>query len=261
MPDEELELTPAATFVEFKAMKALEDGTGGFEGYGAVFGNRDLGGDIMRPGSVKNVAQLKQAGFIAGFHEWDRLPIGYIEEANQDATGLYLKTVYHSHPEAQAARGVALERLAAGKTVGLSIGYQVLPGGSRMIDDSTRELMAVEVIEVSQVNAAMNPLAQMVGAKGSTAQHEQRAQAAVSELHAFVSRLAGYSEARRKEGRVLSTANRNRLQALLDAMSAAKTDIEKLLQESEPDKSMDGHRLYAEFLKISAQLNGVKVNA
>lgn len=252
----------AVTFAEFKAFKEIDpDGAGGFEGYGAVYGNRDLGGDVMRPGSVKNMDALVRDGFIGLNHGWDDLPIGYITEARQDSHGLWISTAYHAHEKAQTARRVAQERLAAGKTVGLSIGYSILPNGARNLPDGSRELNAVEVHEVSQVNAAMNPLAMVDAAKRGRplANQSELAAASLADLADYVARTRSLADLRAKEGRVLSGANRTRLASLLEALNAVKGDIEKLLAETEPDKSLDPTVLMAEFLRIQSQALGVTI--
>lgn len=257
-PDE-----PVSTFVELKSFKAVDiDGDGGFEGYGAVYNNRDLGGDVMRPGSVKNVDALVREGFIGLNHGWDDLPIGMITDARQDTHGLWIQTAYHSHEKAQMARRVAMERLDAGKIVGLSIGYSIQPNGARGLADGSRELLAVDVHEVSQVNAAMNPSAMIDVAKSATSYADQyrRASGSLAELEAFVSRSSSLADVRVKEGRVLSSANRSRLATLLEALTAVRSDIEKLLRDTEPDKSLDATVLLTDYLKLSAQANGLELS-
>ena len=58
-----------------------------------------------------------------------------------------------------------LERLAAGLDLGMSIGYAILPGGSRMAKDGTRELTRLRLLETSLVPLAMNELAVAFAAK------------------------------------------------------------------------------------------------
>jgi len=78
---------------------------------------------------------------MAHSHDWgvDGV-IGYLTKAEEDETGLYVESAFHSTPDAQAVRVKAQERLAAGKQVGLSIGYSIAE--SKWIDakDYEKEL-------------------------------------------------------------------------------------------------------------------------
>ena len=56
--------------MEIKADSESEDGMKGmFSGYGAVFNNRDLGGDIIKPGAFKRCLRMKKAA-----QSYDALP-------------------------------------------------------------------------------------------------------------------------------------------------------------------------------------------
>lgn len=141
--------------VPLASLKAVAEGGGGFEGYASLFDVVDDGKDRVRPGAyAKTLDQFKQNGFIGLSHDWDALPIGYIEEAHEDAKGLYVKVRYHSTPIAQDARKVAQERMDAGKSVALSIGYDVAEGGAER-KDGVRDLNALNLYEISQVNVPM----------------------------------------------------------------------------------------------------------
>lgn len=85
----------------------------------------------------------------------------------------------------------------------------------------------------------------------------EQALAAVSDL---VERSKALATLRAKEGRVLSTANRNRLASLKESLAAALADIEELLASTEPEKSFDPLALFVEYQKINARLNGVAIN-
>lgn len=81
-------------------------------------------GEVIFPGAFEGTRERFLAeGFIAQGHEWDELPIAYPTLLEERGRTLYGEAVYHSHQEAQDARAVAQERLAAGKAVGLSIGF------------------------------------------------------------------------------------------------------------------------------------------
>jgi hypothetical protein len=56
-------------------------------------------------------------------------------------------------------------------------------------------------------------------------------------ISAYVARAKQRASLRSKEGRVLSSANRERLASLLGAMGAAATEVQALLDETDPGKS------------------------
>jgi HK97 family phage prohead protease len=89
--------------------------------------------------------------------------------------------------------------------------------------------------------------------------YAEHAEQALAACKAFMERSQSLANLRAKEGRVLSTANRERLATLLDALSSVAKDIKELLDSTapEPAKSARAQQLYAEYLKIMARLNGV----
>ena len=55
----------------------------------------------------------------------------------------------------------------------------------------------------------------------------------------FVHRSKALAELRIKEGRTLSRANRSRLGSLAESMQSALGDIQKLLEETDPEKEAE----------------------
>jgi phage head maturation protease len=82
------------------------------------------------------------------------------------SVGLWIQTEYHSTEAAQSARTIAQERMARGKSVALSIGYGIEPGGAEFSDDGTRHLLKLKLFEVSQVNVPMLRQAGLTGRQG-----------------------------------------------------------------------------------------------
>jgi hypothetical protein len=147
----------------FELKELSEDGT--FSGYGAVFGNIDLGGDkIIGPKPFKQAELTKDKKVrILYQHDTDK-PIGK-SPFEQEEKGLYL-------PEAQLVMDMPYAMathagMKSGLLDGLSIGYDVLPNGSKWIDqpdDGTqphRELSKLKLWEVSVVTFGMNPKARI----------------------------------------------------------------------------------------------------
>jgi HK97 family phage prohead protease len=150
------------------------EGPGRYGGHVAVFGNVDLGGDLIEPGAtLASLPTLIEKGFLAYGHDYIALPIGMIDQAHEDERGLYIAGPFHSHPAAQAARATAAERLAAGKPMGMSIGYDPEEWTYRAIDGArgpgaageVRVLTRIAVLEGSLVPLPMNPKAGLTDVK------------------------------------------------------------------------------------------------
>jgi HK97 family phage prohead protease len=142
---------------EIKSIGARE-----FEGYGSIFGNRDLGGDIVLQGAfARSLAEHRKAGTLPvmyWMHQPDQVPGVWLEMA-EDKAGLYVRgetvdTVLgrdvHTLLKKQAVRG-------------LSMGYRTIEADWDA--DGNRLLKQVELHEVSVVSRAMNPLAKVEAVK------------------------------------------------------------------------------------------------
>ncbi|HEY3413295.1 MAG TPA: HK97 family phage prohead protease [Armatimonadota bacterium] len=155
---------PTLEYKEFEIeLKALNADNGGFSGYASTFGNVDRVGDIMLTGAfAATLAAFLTDGSICWNHEQED-QIGYILEAHEDEVGLWIETAYHSTDEAQEKRTIVNERLAAGKTVKLSVGYVV--EDCTYNADGNRLLKQVALYEVSIVTIPANNEAGIVDAK------------------------------------------------------------------------------------------------
>ena len=132
------------------------------DGHGAVFGNLDLGGDIVLPGAfAASLATHKAAGSMPAMfwmHQWDKVP-GKWDEITEDDTGLSVRGTL-----AETPLGDEIRTLTQMKAVrGLSIGYQALEVDYTA--DGDRLLKVLDLGEVSIVSLAMNPLALIEGVK------------------------------------------------------------------------------------------------
>ena len=114
----------------------LPEGGDRFAGYAAVFDRADRSGDVIRRGAFGAV------GSVPLYWQHDpRRVAGVIEAIGEDAKGLRV---------IGRARGVVTG-------MGLSFGYRVRrsAGGAR------RELLGLELVEVSLVRTPMQPLARV----------------------------------------------------------------------------------------------------
>jgi uncharacterized protein len=139
--------------LEVKTLKDRE-----LEGFGAVFRNRDLGGDIIIPGAFSKTLSEKSLRPMLWMHKPDQV-IGRWDVMREDRDGLFVKGVL-----ANTDLGNEVHTLLKMEAVrGLSIGYQTKDYSY----DKTgaRLLKEVELYECSVVSMPMNPLAQVAHVK------------------------------------------------------------------------------------------------
>lgn len=131
-----------------------------FAGYAALFGRADSGGDVILPGAFRHSLAVRRATGQALPLLWQHRPhqvLGWVERCAEDARGL--KVIAHlAEPE-----GARAALLRAREVTGLSFGYRAravrptaLPGGG-----TGRELMEVDIFEVSLVTDPMQPFARV----------------------------------------------------------------------------------------------------
>lgn len=141
-------------------VKSLNDRE--FEGYGSIFGNVDLGGDIVVPGAFKrSLKQHSSSGSLPAMfwmHDPTRV-CGKWVDMSEDRNGLRVKGVLADTPLGNEIR--TLLQMDAVK--GLSIGYRTLD--QDYDKDGNRLIKEAELWEVSVVSLPMNPLAQVTHAK------------------------------------------------------------------------------------------------
>src|SRR5690554_142482 len=85
-------------------VKALDEETMTFEGYGSIFGNVDAYNDVVEKGAfAKTLQEQKGRIKILWQHKTDE-PIGIVKEAKEDEVGLWIKAELVSGvPEAEKA--------------------------------------------------------------------------------------------------------------------------------------------------------------
>ncbi|MEI6798423.1 MAG: phage major capsid protein [Pseudomonadota bacterium] len=146
--------------IEVKATWTV-DAAGAIEGFASIFDTVDRGGDIVRPGAFKGVSPPLPM-------LWDHNPaepIGVWEVVQETAQGLLVKGRLLIADLAKAAEVRAL--ILAQAVTGLSIGYiatKTMPrkGGGR-------DLVAVDLFEVSVVAVPMHPDTRITQAKANEA--------------------------------------------------------------------------------------------
>jgi uncharacterized protein len=138
---------------------------GTFEGYGSVFGNKDLGNDVIATGAfTKSLRKRKPQNVKLLYQHKSDMPIGVFDSIKEDEHGLVVKGRLALKTQAGAE---AYELLKMGALDGLSIGFKVNPkevsydkrGNKRIIKE-------VDLMEVSLVTFPMNPQATVRSVKG-----------------------------------------------------------------------------------------------
>ncbi len=151
----------SAYALEIKSLQA----NGMFAGYASVFNMVDSQRDIVRPGAfVESLKKRKHPLQLLWQHQWDS-PIGIISQIFEDRHGLYVEGKLLLDV-ARACEAYVL--LKAGAIRGLSIGFTVQKS-KRNIDAGTRELLLIDLWEVSLVTLPANEAAQVTVVK---ADHE-----------------------------------------------------------------------------------------
>lgn len=140
--------------------KAAGD-AGSFSGYASIFGNVDQGGDVVERGAFKEIVTNTAGKVVALWQHASRNPIG-VASVKQDDKGLAFDgQLVMEDPTAR----IASAHMKAGSVRGMSIGYDVLPGGAEVLQSGSRILRALKLWEISVVTFPMNPLAQIEHAK------------------------------------------------------------------------------------------------
>ncbi len=120
-----------------------------FAGYASVFDRVDRGGDVVRAGAFAASLRERRAVPLLWQHRLGA-SIGVIETLAEDARGLRV-VARVTHPTAAAL-------VARGALTGLSFGYRVTASRG----NGPRELLGLDLAEVSLVAAPMQPLARVI---------------------------------------------------------------------------------------------------
>jgi HK97 family phage prohead protease len=164
-------------------IKKLSD-TGEFSGYASIFNNVDLGYDVIEPGAFKEFATTKDGQIRVLYQHDQRAPIGKAK-VTQDEKGLAFDgQLILSDSIAQRAYA----QMKADIVDGMSVGFDILPGGAEFTESGIRRLKALKLWEISVVTFGMNPEARIDAVKNFTT---------IREFESFL-RDGGYSIAQAK---------------------------------------------------------------
>lgn len=250
-------------------VKAVDAQQGIAEMIVSVFNNVDAVNERVLPGFFADSLTTRKPKGV-WMHDWTQ-PVAKTLEALElhpgdqrlpaqllNLGGLYIKGQFNL--DTQRGRE-AFSDIAFGIVDEFSIGYQVTKEAYDQ-ESGVTDLVKGELFEWSPVLVGANPATALLSAKSPRAglkfaEHSEAVLAAVREYAERTSRL---SAARRKEGRVLSAANREKLSSLKTSLADVIGIIEDLLAQSEPpEKSVETliQAEYLRFLNLEAHLNGV----
>ena len=136
-----------------------------FEGYGSVFGNKDLGNDVIEKGAfTKSIRRRTNKGVKLLYQHKSDMPIGVFDVIKEDDHGLVVKGRLALKTQAGAE---AYELLKMGALDGLSIGFKINPSEVSYDRRSNKRIIKeVDLMEVSLVTFPMNPQATVRSVKG-----------------------------------------------------------------------------------------------
>jgi uncharacterized protein len=188
---------------EFKFSNNEPDGT--FEGYGAVFGNEDDGGDLIAKGAFdKTLATARSGGKMPKMllnhggaaygmpTAQDMLPIGKWQKLSPDSHGLQVKGRLINLDTEHGKR--VYGAMKEGELGGLSIGYKAtdFTYGTKP-NEPRRTLKAIDLYEISPVTFPMNSLATISGVKSAARRITE-----IRDYETFLRDVGGFSHAAAK---------------------------------------------------------------
>lgn len=148
-------------------LKAIDASGRTLEGYAATFGNLDRVGDVIDAKAFdRTLAGNPDVQVFIG-HRADSLPVGEAFDIRPDGHGLFTRVKVYRTPDGDALLEVARQRMAAGRSLGMSIGYRTV---KERFDSRTkaRHLLDVDLVEFSYLASpalAANPQAMVTALK------------------------------------------------------------------------------------------------
>jgi HK97 family phage prohead protease len=212
-------------------IKSVDDAAGTFVGMAAVYGNVDLGGDVVDPGAFTRTLGTGKSFPILWQHQPDQ-PIGSAKVTETREGLLVNGTLMLSDPTAQKAHTF----LKAGVVKGLSIGYDAIQA---TYEGDIRHLKELRLWEVSVVTFPMNPMAMVATVKAMSD----------ADRGEHLKQINIHRKAIDRHQRSI----RDHLKSLSDAFDDDPEDDLALINDDEGDEEMDKSFLMAELKKLAEQ--------
>lgn len=213
------------------------------EGYAAVFGNVDKGGDVIEQKAFEKTLTERQPGDVCVFigHQMSTLPLGLPLEIRSDAHGLWTKTYIFDTSAGNDLLQTARELQKFGRQLGMSIGYKTRAKtyqrkGAQMV----RLLQDVDLREYSFLaqQIAMNPEAGTTAVKAGEGEGTAMPEGLAADLTALGEQLIALGvEAKgdldaaqrlgleTKVGKVMSAKNLASLHEAMKAMGGVHAGV------------------------------------
>lgn len=219
----------------------------------------DKDNDVTVIGAFENGASVKMASYG---HKLGELPVGrgeiFADDESAKMQGRFFVNTTHG-------KDTYLTVKEMGELQEWSYEYDVLES-----EDGTHEGQPVRILKKLKVHG-VTPV--YIGAGVDTQTLDIKSDASLTEhgdtlaqgLDEYVTRVKNRAQYRAKEGRTLSSSNRNRLSALVAQLETTRAEIAKLLEETDPARDEAGKgvqelaRLFADFQRVEARLNGVVI--
>ena len=196
---------PLTKQASFELKRVGEDGS--FSGFASLFGEADLGGDLVLPGAFRKSLEKRGPKGVKLLYQHDPAePIGVWHRIEEVAEGL--KVSGRILPSVARGREV-LALMREGALDGLSIGYHTVRARK---DQKTgyRELIEVDLWEISVVTFPLHPGARISSVKGHALTER--------EFERWLTQDAGLS---RREARLVIGQGFKALKAERDAAAGA----------------------------------------
>jgi len=158
---------------KMRQMKAEEDmigeeKIGRIEGFASVYGNTDLGGDVVEKGAFKQTLNHSAVVPLLMDHDYTTSGVAGVAMLEDQDKGLYMMAEMPLDvPEVMAVYRKVKFMIEKGAKMGLSIGYDPVKTEPGM--DGTRRLKELALHEVSITPFPMNTEAQIMAAKAKKA--------------------------------------------------------------------------------------------
>jgi HK97 family phage prohead protease len=192
--------------------KEIDDKKGTFQGYAAIFGNVDLGGDVVVKGAFKRSIDARQGRFkMLWSHDYKSPPIGIATVKEDDRGLLAIGELFFE--KMQRATEV-YEGIKSGAIDSLSFMYDVIqsePGTMR--GQKVRFLKELKLYEISPVNFPMNEEAIITGVK-------------TQELNELAQRMTALEE--KLKTMPVNTDFKEAIEKICSEVSALRSKVEEL---------------------------------
>lgn len=229
------ELEYKSTVVEFKAT----GDAGQYEGHFSIFGNVDDGSDVAHPGMfLKTISERSNRVKVFYAHDWMKLIGPPPTVLKEDSVGLFAagRLTLDSFWGKEAWALMKDNALTEG-----SFGYQAVKFDYESLKEMmVRHLREVKLFEISPVPLGMNALTEIRAVKAAlgkmqTTEGKMHASGDEAVLKTYAEKWQAFI-AEMKEGRVLSTANKEKVTNAISAMETAMEALNNLLTAAEPQK-------------------------